>query len=212
MTTSSPVIMYSWGSIWPTPLRNAGDIARAFLALGISDLRQAAYWVQSLPYGRNSRPENPLVVLEEKRGTCSTKHALMKRLAVEQSVPMELTVGIYEMSDKNTPGVGEVLKQFGLISLPEAHCYLWLRGKRIDLTGLRDQQGREPIQNFLVEETIEPDEITDYKIWLHKCVLRSWSARQRHMRHSIQNLWCIREECILALSNRDCPCANHSRN
>lgn len=138
-------------------------------------------------------------MLDEKGGTCSTKHALMQRLANEQNIPMSLIVGIYEMSEQNTPGVGEVLKRFGLHSLLEAHCYLRFRGKRIDLTGLPYAKEREPIQQFLIEESIEPNEITDYKVWLHMRALESWS-REASAQYSTRELWSIREECILALS------------
>jgi 2-polyprenyl-6-methoxyphenol hydroxylase-like FAD-dependent oxidoreductase len=195
---STPVEMHSWESVSPISFRNSGEITRAFINLGISDLREAARLVQSFPYVRNARPESPLVVLDEECGTCSTKHALMQRLANEQNIPMALIVGIYEMSEQNTRGVGEVLKRFGLCSLLEAHCYLRVRGKRIDLTGLPYTWEREPIQHFLLEETIEPDEITDYKVWFHKRVLESWN--QPSGQYSVPELWSIREECILALS------------
>ncbi|UWZ82028.1 hypothetical protein [Occallatibacter riparius] len=198
--------MHTWKSVEPIPFRNSGEISRAFIRWRISDLREAARLVQSLPYARNARPECPLAVLDEECGTCSTKHALMQRLANEQHISMKLIVGIYEMSGHNTPGVGEVLKPFGLSSLPEAHCYLRLRGKRIDLTGLPHTQGRKPIQHFLLEETIEPDEITDYKVWLHKCALEAWSTRLTLGQYSTPELWRIREQCIRALSSR----ASHS--
>jgi hypothetical protein len=38
------------------------------------------------------------------------------------------------MHEHNTPGVGEVLARYGLLSLPEAHCYLMYNGMRIDVT------------------------------------------------------------------------------
>lgn len=47
--------MYSWERIEPIAFRNSGEITRAFLPLGISDLREAARWIQSLRYGRNAR-------------------------------------------------------------------------------------------------------------------------------------------------------------
>lgn len=193
--------MHSWERVEPIAFRNSGEITRAFLYLGISDLREAARWIQSLRYGRNAHPESPLTVLDERCGTCSTKHSLMQRLAHEQNILMALTVGIYEMSEQNTPGVGLVLGRFGLFSLPEAHCYLRRRGKRIDLTGLPNAPHREPIQRFLLEETIEPDEITDYKVWLHRRFLASWSDGHQCRGYTPQQLWSIREECILALSS-----------
>jgi hypothetical protein len=135
-------------------------------------------------------------VLDEQRGTCSTKHALMKRLANEQNIPMVLMVGIYEMSEQNTPGVGQVLKRFGLAFLPEAHCYLCLGGRRIDLTGFPYKQNREAIQHFMLEEPIEPDQITDYKVQFHMRVLESWRMRQAFVEYSMLKLWPIRRNAF----------------
>lgn len=192
--------MESWESMEAIPLRSAGEITQAFVQLGFSDLRGVARYIEALRYGRNTLPERPLVVLEERCGTCSTKHALMRRLAGEQSIPMSLTVGIYEMSERNTPGIGRVLKQFGLSSLPEAHCYLRFRGKRIDLTGLAMVRGTTEPRVFLFEEDIEPDDVTGCKATLHKRFLESWNDRQKLRVHSLQQLWSIREQCIVALS------------
>lgn len=200
MAHTGPIEMHTWEKVDPISLRNAGEITRAFIELGVSDLRAATRLVQSLPYARNSRPDSPLVVLDEKCGTCSTKHALIQLLANEQNIPMALIVGIYEMSTQNTPGVSEVLKRFRISSIPEAHCYLRFRGRRIDLTGLPHTGHQEPIQRFLLEETIEPNEINDYKVWLHKRILESWSTRPPSMQYTTLELWSIREECIQALS------------
>jgi hypothetical protein len=46
----------------------------------------------------------PVIVLAEQRGTCSTKHALLRRLAIEQGLDIALVLGIYEMTERNTPG------------------------------------------------------------------------------------------------------------
>jgi len=77
------VEMYRWDSVVPAVFQRSGKITNAFLHLGMGDLRQAARHVQMLPYGRNVHPDNPLVVLEEQLGTCSTKDALICRLAHE---------------------------------------------------------------------------------------------------------------------------------
>jgi hypothetical protein len=52
-----------------------------------------------------------LAVLNERRGPCSTKHALLKALADEQGLPIRLMLGIYEMNARNTPGIGRVLEE-----------------------------------------------------------------------------------------------------
>jgi hypothetical protein len=43
-------------------------------------------------------------------------------------------VGLYEMSEANTPDVGPALGE--LSAIPEAHCYLMFEGRRFDFTGL----------------------------------------------------------------------------
>lgn len=194
--------MYSWKSVEPKALRDAGEITSAFLRLGVRDLRQAARFIQLLRYGRNLHPGHPRAVLDEQIGTCSTKHALMRRFAAEQNVTMALTIGMYEMSERNTPGVGVVLKQFQLRSLPEAHCFIRVNGKRIDLTGISALTEREPITHFLYETDIEPDQVLSYKASLHKRFLRSWIDQQSRRQDTVEELWSIREQCIAALSKR----------
>ncbi|HWO29322.1 MAG TPA: hypothetical protein VNO32_11045 [Candidatus Acidoferrum sp.] len=79
-------------------------VTTAFLGIAKTDLRTAAQYVCGLPYGRNSDPSDPVIVLAEQRGTCSTKHALLRRLAIEQGLDIALVLGIYEMTERNTPG------------------------------------------------------------------------------------------------------------
>jgi hypothetical protein len=101
-----------------------GALCDDVLALGMSSYDQPARYVHSLPYGRTSDPSDPKTVLTEKRGTCSSKHQLLTAVARECShSEVQLTVGIYEMSEENTPGVGAVLDAALVPSIPEAHCY-----------------------------------------------------------------------------------------
>ena len=109
-------------------------LGRRFAAMGISDYVEAARHVRSLPYGRNADRSDWRLVLEEGRGTCSTKHALLAELARENGLPVSLMLGVYEMDGANTPGVGAVLEHHGLPFVPEAHCYLAHDGRRVDLT------------------------------------------------------------------------------
>ncbi len=152
--------MYSWEALDPIPLKRGGVVTTAFLGIA-PDFRAAAQYVCGLPYGRNSNAGDPLIVLTEQRGTCSTKHALLRRLAIEQELNLLLVLGIFEMTERNTPGVGAVLQRYGLTGLIEAHCYLRTAGKRIDVTKACLQSRGEPIGSFLHEEEIEPNQITD---------------------------------------------------
>ena len=49
---------------------------------------------------------------------------------------VKLMLGLYAMTEGNTPGVGAVLGAAGIAAIPEAHCYLMCRERRFDYTGL----------------------------------------------------------------------------
>jgi hypothetical protein len=180
-------------------LEPGAGMSAQFALHGIRDYHAAARYVRRLPYCRNSERSNYGLVQVERRGTCSTKHAILAALAREHDRPVELRLGIYEMDGNNTPGVGTVLRRYGLDGLPEAHCYLAYRGARVDLTHAGPT---EPIEDFLREEIIEPEEIGAYKADTHWRFMREW-ALQRDL--DFEQAWRIREECIVALSELDNP-------
>ena len=112
-----------------------------------------------------------------------------------------LTLGIYEMHERNTPGVGAVLARYDLASVPEAHCYLTYEGARIDVT--RSGAGpSEPIARFLHEEAIVPEQIGEYKVALHRRFILTWVGDHAAAvgGRSCEEVWRIREECIAALA------------
>jgi hypothetical protein len=187
----------SWEALDPIRLTPGGAITAAFLRIGRADLRSAGKYLQSLPYARNIRRDDPLIVLTEERGTCSTKHALLRRLAIEQNLDIALVLGIYEMAEQNTPGVGDILRKYGLATLPEAHCYVRTAGRRIDVT----RAIPAAIPHFLHEEDIDPAQITGYKNALHKRFLLKWSSGLGGWQ--LADLWNIREECIAVLSKKE---------
>ena len=190
--------MRTWDALPAKQFDAAGEVSGEFRALGIDDYQAAARFIHQLPYGRNADRANFRLVLPERRGTCSTKHALLAALALEQRLPVHLTLGIYEMTERNTPGVGTVLSKHGLAFVPEAHCYLTYNGVRIDVT--RDAVSpAEPITRFLHEETITPAQIGDYKVSMHRGWIRDWVARAMPHRNW-EEIWKIREECIAALT------------
>jgi hypothetical protein len=169
------------------------------LALGARGFHDAVRLVWRLPYGRSSDRADAGRVLAEGRGTCSTKHALLARLAEEHGVALELVVGIYEMDGGNTPGVGATLAAHGLRSLPEAHCYLRRGGVRLDVTRA-DAGNAEPIAAFLTEHVIPPDGIGAPKLALHRAAMEAW-VRDRLPGWSADDAWRVREACIAALSS-----------
>jgi hypothetical protein len=192
--------MRSWDALPNVPLRVAGPVTTAFTARGIASFQAAGRYLQALPYGRTADRADFSAVLHEGRGTCSTKHALLATLADEQQLPMVLTLGIYSMHERNTPGVGVVLARYGLASLPEAHCYLTYSGTRIDITR-SGAAPTQPVTRFLHEETIVPAQIGAYKVTLHRQYMQEWVRNQPEavQGQSFEAIWQIREECIAAL-------------
>ena len=180
------------------PLTADGPITRLFRAAGAHDFPGAARHILGLPYGRITDRSRFWLVLEEGCGTCTTKHATLAGLAREQGIDVQLVLGIYEMSENNTPGVGRVLSAHGLSYIPEAHCYLRCRDERIDVTGV--PPGAAPIDRFLQEEAITVEQIGEYKNDLHRRFLRDWIDRTESVRgRSLDDVWRIREACIAAL-------------
>jgi len=104
------ILTYAYDALPSDPIRDRGPINAAFL----DDFRRAGQYVRDLPYGRNAATGDILAVLNECKGTCCTKHALLKVLASEQGLPIRLMLGIYEMNARNTPGVGHVLEEYHL--------------------------------------------------------------------------------------------------
>jgi hypothetical protein len=116
----------------------------------------------------------------------------------EQAIDVQLMLVIYEMNERNTPGVGHVLSKYGMESIPEAHCYLRLNGSRIDVTGV--PVGAEPIGRFLHEEPITVEQIGEYKNRVHRQFLNEWAAGKQELDGlTNDDLWRIREERLAAL-------------
>jgi len=190
--------MESWAVLPQHPLQPCRRIGAQFLARGYRDFRAAARYVGLLPYGRNSNRSDFRLVLPEQRGTCSTKHALLATLAGELRLPLQLRLGIYEMSEENTPGVGPILDAHELACIPEAHCYLIYNGRRIDVTR-SSVTPAAPVAHFLHEERISPEQIGAYKTDVHRRFIREWAATGAGLPLSWHELWKVREQCIAAL-------------
>ncbi len=138
--------------------------------------------------------KNWKLVLVEKTGTCSTKHALLRALAIELNLDINLILGIYYMTESNTPGVGKVLAQTKYSYIPEAHCYLKYNDMRIDLTRF-GINANEPILYFYNEITIEPDDIGTKKLNFHQSFIKKEFGY-----NSFEEVWKLRELCIAAIS------------
>jgi len=180
-------------------LAGGGPVTAAFRRAGIADFHGAARHLLALPYGRISNRARLGLVLEEGRGTCSSKHALLAELAGEVGLDVRLILGIFEMSARTHPELTAILDRHGLEYVPEAHCYVRHGDNRIDITRRPATPGA-PIERFLHEETITPAQTASYKVEVHRRFLSGWIARTARVRtRSLEDIWRVREECIAAL-------------
>lgn len=178
-------------------LRPNGKISKQCIDLGLSDFRLACRHVRDLPYGELDHQNNWINTLSEGKGTSCTKHAFLKILADENDIPIDLVLGVYAMTEQNTPGVGVILNKYRMQSIPEAHCYFLYEGQRVDLTRhYFDIDFIEPIKSFIYEEIIQPENAQDYKLAIHKRVICERFGESR-----FEHIWKIREHCIAALEN-----------
>ena len=181
-------------------LRPDGKISRCFHELGISGFEQAINFIRHLPYRRNTDKDNLLTVFSEGCGTCGTKHAVLKALAEENDHgELKLVVGMFRMNSRNTPQVGHILQQAGLAYLPEAHCYLKTGKHIIDATTVSSDPS-DFSDDMMAELEISPDQVGTYKVQYHRGFIDSWLRQNPQVTYSLDELWQIREKCILQMS------------
>ena len=178
-------------------ISGASALCEEVRSRGFESFEHLAEYVCKLPYRRTSNAQDPLAVLRQECGTCSAKHQLLAAVAQDCGhTEVQLRVGIYEMSEDNTPGVGAVLNEASLTSIPEAHCYLSIEGERFDFTGLCAGHS-SPFAALLADYVVFPANLPQIKVELHKEAIAAW-ARDRGI--SKEAAWATREACIAALA------------
>ncbi|MFT5264852.1 MAG: hypothetical protein ACI8YQ_003601 [Polaribacter sp.] len=169
------------------------------LVSGLSTFDDVLRVVQQLPYGRNENRFDPELVWTERMGTCSSKHAFLKKLATEQGFEsVKLILAVYKMNNKNTPGIGNVLENSTLPYVPEAHCYISINGERIDVT-FPDSDIKKLMPDILEEQFIEWSDVGTFKVEYHQEFIKKW-LKTEDISLSFEEVWEIREKCIAALA------------
>ncbi len=115
-------------------IKPVGVISEQFSSRGIKTLHEACSWIQNLRYGENSNEANSLILFEEMQGTCTTKHGVIARLAVELEVAIVKNLGFYRLNDDIVTGVNEIIFPYGLSFIPQTHYFLSYGLFRVDLT------------------------------------------------------------------------------
>lgn len=182
----------------PNPIFEAqGNVIHLFLNKQVLSLWEAIYYTHQLPYGRTVDRSNYLQVLEEQRGACSGKHALIAALAQELSVPLKLIMGIFLLTTKNTPKIAPILEHYRIEAIPEAHCYLAYDDNTLDITFPNVSEfsiHTKPLQ----EISMNPQQIGSFKVKQHQEFIRAWVADRNDLNFDL--VWMAREEWIKELS------------
>ncbi|MEN9304384.1 MAG: hypothetical protein RL264_2813 [Bacteroidota bacterium] len=182
-------------------IKSKGQISKEFIDRNILTFNQASIFVRQLAYGRNADKNNLASVFNDNCGTCSTKHALLKKLADENNFEkVKLIVGLFKMNKINTPEISETLHKNQLEFIPEAHCYLKFEDQIIDLTKINSKP-TDFLDDLIEEIEISPEQITDYKVNYHKNYLLTWLDKNEQISYSLNDIWKIREQCIQDLAD-----------
>lgn len=171
-----------------------------FREAGITSFREACGFVARIPYGRNANRADFGLVLSEGKGTCSSKHALLAELALENGHPeVELIAGIFLMSGETHPKLTGFFAGKNYPNLPECHCYLRVKGERFDFTDTSDTMYLIE-QKLVREQRIDPSQVSDWKIVIHQDYLQRWLNRNPVFGMTLEEIWKDREEAIGLLS------------
>lgn len=179
-------------------IKSSGKISQEFLKKGISNFLDAMNFVKNLPYGRNSNREDFTLVLKEKKGTCSSKHALLKVLAEENSrSEVKLFLCIFKMKAITYPKIQKTLQNYNLEYIPEAHNYLKIENQIFDCTNSKSSE-KDFLPFLISEREVEVNDVKERKIQIHQDFLKKWCIKNEL---DFDQIWKVREECIRNLSS-----------
>ena len=138
-------------------IQDCGEVSRIFLEREITSFQAACRAVKAMPYGPNSNSADSLLLFEEGRGTCSTKHGAIARLAKEQTLPIYKNLGFYRLNDTIVTGVNQLLQSYGLSFVPQIHCFLEYKNYRVDLTEGNCNGKNQTIDGYDFVVSVKPD-------------------------------------------------------
>ena len=148
--------MDSYDKLPDAEINPVGELSIKFLDLGIKTFRRACDYVHTIDYGYNTNYDDKMIFFKEKKGTCTTKHAVIAGLAEELEIPLYKHVCIYKFTEDITTGVDEILKKFEIPYIPMVHCFLIYESYRFDLTDGNHNGKKKPIDDCIHSERVDP--------------------------------------------------------
>lgn len=150
------VIMNNLNLLPDKEIEPLGVISKKFLELGIKSFKKACKYVHNIEYGYNTDYDDKMIFFKEKKGTCTTKHAVIAGLAEELEIALYKYVGIYKFTEDISLGVNEILKKHKIPYVPMVHCFLVYNDYYFDLTEGNNNGKKTSIEDFIHTEKVDP--------------------------------------------------------
>lgn len=149
----------------------SGVISKRFLELGITSFKEACLYVHNIEYGYNSDKDDKMILFKENRGSCTTKHGVIAKLAEEHNIPLYKKVGIYKLTEDIATGTGKILGKYNIPYVPMIHCFLIYEKYRFDITEGNNNGKNTSIEEFIHDEKVIPFILIKDEYLLFKRVL-----------------------------------------
>ena len=194
--------MDSYDKLPDAELIPAGDLSKKFLDLGLKTFKEACDYVHNIAYGYNSNYDDKMIFFKEKKGSCTSKHAVIAGLAQELRIPLYKHVCVYKFTEEVTTGVNEVLKKYEIPYVPIVHCFLVYNKYKFDLTEGNYNGKKKPIDDCIHAERVNPFINRKDEYLLFKRVLKEFILPSKEMEGiSEKTLLKARGESITLLKN-----------
>jgi hypothetical protein len=177
-----------------------GELSRKFLELGIKTFKKACNYVHNTEYGYNTNYDDKFIFFKEKKGSCTSKHAVIAGLAEELKIPLYKHVGVYKFTEEISTGTEQILKKYKIPYVPMIHCFLVYRDNQFDLTEGNCNGKNTSIEEFIHEEKVDPFITTKDEYLLFKKVLKEKILPSNEMEGiKERTLLKAREEAIILI-------------
>jgi len=164
--------MDSYNKLPDAEIIPSGEMSQKFLELGIKTFKEACYYVHNAEYGYNSNYDDHMIFFKEKKGSCTSKHAVIAGLAKDLNIPLYKYVGIYKFIEEVSKGTNEILEKYNVPFIPMIHCFLVYKDLRFDLTEGNCNGKKRTLEDFIHKEKVDPFISTKDEYLLLKRVLK----------------------------------------
>ena len=148
--------MDSYDKLPDAEIKPVGELSNKFLDLGFKTFKDACNYVHNIDYGYNTDYDDKMIFFKEKKGSCTSKHAVIAGLAQELNIPLYKHVCVYKFTEEITTGVNEILKKYEIPYVPMVHCFLVYENYQFDLTEGNHNGKKKPIDEYIHSERVDP--------------------------------------------------------